>query len=447
MNNVRAISGAPARSRTRYGVLAFIFIITSINYADRASLSITASVMRKEFGIDAIEMGFIFSAFGFAYVLAQLPSGWLLDRIGARRMYALSLFLWSLFTFLLAGVGTVGGVMSVIPALLILRSLIGVAEAPAFPANAKIIATWFPTSERGTASAIVTSSTYFASAVFTPSMAWLVHLASWRAVYIVFGAGGMLLAAIWLKFARDPEHHPRITQSELEHIRAGGGVSPDAGEKVAPNRGLKSSLFVIRQLLANRMLIGIYLGQYCVNVLLYFFLTWFPVYLVQSRGMSIIQAGATATLPALCGFAGGVVGGSISDAMIRRGISLTVSRKTPIIGGMLLSMSMILCNYVVNDAAVVALMMLSFFGKGVGGLGWAVISDVAPREAMGISSSIFNIFGNVAGIVTPIAIGYIIGMTGSFDGALVFVVGNAAVAIFSYLVIVKDIRRVEIVRK
>lgn len=445
MNDTVEVAGETMRrTNVRYLVLVMIFIITSLNYADRASLSITASTMRAEFGINAIKMGYIFSAFGLTYVLAQLPSGWLLDRFGARRVYALSLFFWSLFTLLQGGVGVVGGAAAVIPALIALRCLVGLAEAPAFPANAKVVASWFPASERGTASAVVTSATYFAAAVFTPAMAWLTHMSGWRNVYLCFGVGGMLLALLWLKLMRDPVAHPRVNLAELEHISRGGGLIDAKAQKTAEHRGIKTTVGIVCQLMSRRMLLGIYLGQYCVNVLLYFFLTWFPIYLVQSRGMSILQAGIVTILPAVFGFAGGVAGGAFSDMLLRKGHSLTFARKLPIIAGMVLSMSMIVCNYVSADAAIVALMILSYFGKGFGGLGWAVISDVAPKEAVGVLGAIFNTFGNIAGIVTPIVIGYIVETTKSFNGALIFVSANALVAILSYAIIVKDIRRVNL---
>ncbi len=148
--------------------------------------------------------------------------------------------------------------------------------------------------------------------------------------------------------------------------------------------------------------------------------------------MTILSAGFVAALLAVAGFVGGILGGIVSDRMIKSGFSLSVARKTPIVCGMLLSMSMIVCNYVSADWIVIAMMSLAFFGKGVGALGWAVVSDTSPREAGGLSGGLFNTFGNVAGITTPIAIGYILQVTGSFAGALVFIGANAAVAILSY---------------
>jgi ACS family glucarate transporter-like MFS transporter len=194
------------------------------------------------------------------------------------------------------------------------------------------------------------------------------------------------------------------------------------------------------------MFVGIFLGQYCINALTYFFITWFPVYLVQARGMSILQAGFVASIPAICGFVGGVLGGVLSDFMLRMKYSLSVARKTPIVGGMLISMAMIACNYTDIQWVIVALMALSFFGKGIGALGWAVMSDTAPKEITGFAGGVFNMCGNLSSISTPIVIGYIIQGTGSFNWALVFVAANAAVAAISYLVIVGEIKRMVLVK-
>ena len=432
-----------APTRVRYLILLLIFAITTFNYADRATLSVTGSEMRAEFGFDAIRMGYIFSAFSWAYVLSQVPAGWLLDRFGARRVYAASIFLWSLFTLLQSTIGVLGSGAAAVTALFVLRFVMGAAEAPAFPANAKVVASWFPTKERGTASAIFNSAQYFAAVIFTPLMAWLTHAFGWHHVYIVMGVAGFLLALTWLKVMKNPANHPGVNKSELEHIEQGGGLI-HGHQTAADSRGGHARWSVMRQLLTNRMLLGVYLAQFCINVLTYFFLTWFPIYLVQARGMTILQAGLVASLPAICGFLGGVLGGVLSDTMIRHGHSLTVARKVPIVGGMLLSVCIIGCNYVDTDWLVVALMSLAFFGKGLGALGWAVVADTSLKEAIGLSGSIFNMFGNMAGIVTPIVIGYLVAQSGSFNGALAFVGVNALITIFSYLVIVRDIKRVEL---
>jgi len=436
---INAASAAKVQTRTRWMILAMLFVITTINYADRATISIAAPGIRKELGLDAVQMGFVFSAFAWSYVLAQLPGGWLLDRFGSKITYFFSIFLWSVFTMLTGAAGFLAGGAAV-AMLFTLRLLVGAAEAPSFPGNSRIASSWFPTNERGLAAAIFNSAQYFATVLFAPIMGWLVHSYGWHSVFYVMGALGIVMAFVWLKTIYAPKDHPSVSQSELKYIQEGGALVDLDGAQKAPSQ--VNTLAAIRELLGNRMLLGVYIGQYCITTLTYFFLTWFPVYLVQERHMTILKAGFVASLPAIAGFLGGVFGGWLSDRLAKSGYSLSVSRKVPIVIGMLLSMSMIACNYIETDMLVVAVMSLAFFGKGVGALGWAVVSDTSPKEAGGLSGALFNTFGNTAGITTPIVIGYIVQGTGSFAGALVYVGANAALAIFCYLFIVGDIKRV-----
>jgi ACS family glucarate transporter-like MFS transporter len=256
------------------------------------------------------------------------------------------------------------------------------------------------------------------------------------------GATGLSLLAVWLNTVYSPRGHPRLTANELDYIAsAGAQVDMDNGvhRPMPPLRWAQ-----IAQLLRSRMLIGVYIAQYCITTLTYFFLTWFPIYLVKQRGMSILTAGMVATLPAICGFIGGVLGGVLSDTLLKRGHSLTVARKAPIVVGMLLSTVIIACNFIQGDWLVVLFMSLAFFGKGIGALGWAVVADTSPKEMAGLSGALFNTFGNAAAITTPIVIGYIVAGSGSFAGALVFVAANAIGAVASYLLIVGTIHRLDL---
>jgi len=426
-------------TRIRYWIVLFLFLLTSVNYADRATLSIVGTALAKDLRLDSIAMGYVFSAFAWAYVVCQIPGGWLLDRFGSRRIYFWSIMLWSLFTLLQGFIGGLGA--AAIAVLFALRFLLGAAEAPSFPANARIVAAWFPTAERGTASAIFNSAQYFATVLFAPIMGWIAHTYGWAQVFWFMGAVGLVFAAVWPRLIHGPREHPRVNAAEIAHIERGGGLV-DLDRKGAASAPVRWS--ILAQLLRNRMLLGIYFGQYCITTLTWFFLTWFPIYLVKDRGMSILQVGFVAVLPALCGFIGGILGGWFSDRLLRRGHSLTVARKIPIVAGLLLSVSMVACNYVETESAVIFFMSLAFFGKGVGALGWAVISDTSPKSVTGLCGGLFNTFGNTAGIVTPIAIGYILHATGSFNWALVYVSAHAAFAVASYLIVVGEIKRVEL---
>jgi ACS family glucarate transporter-like MFS transporter len=441
--NPRAVAASAKKTNVRWIVVAVLFFITIINYADRATISLAGPAMAKELGFDAVTMGYIFSAFGWAYVIFQLPGGWLLDKFGSKKVYAFSIFFWSLFTLLVGAVGFFTGLLAVV-ILFSLRFLVGAAEAPSFPANSRIVAAWFPANERGTAAAIFNSAQYAATVIFAPLMGWLIHSFGWHWVFAVMGVLGMLYVLIWNKLINDPKDHPMANAAEVNYIEAGGGlVSMDQAVK-AGGKQEGPNLAYIKQLLSSRMLVGIYIAQYCINALTYFFITWFPVYLVQEKHMTILKAGFVAAIPAICGFVGGVLGGIISDFMLRRGFSLTAARKTPIVAGMLLSMAMVICNYVSAEAAVIFFMSLSFFGKGIGALGWAVNSDTAPKQIAGLSGGVLNVCGNLSSITTPIAIGYIIQSTGSFNGALVYVVAHAFIAMICYLFVVGKIERLQL---
>jgi ACS family glucarate transporter-like MFS transporter len=432
------------KTNFRWWIVVLLFTVTAVNYADRAALSIAGPVISKELAINAAQMGFIFSAFGWAYVLFQLPGGWLLDRFGSKTIYGLSILTWSLVTILQGFVGFFSGVVA-IAVLFALRFAVGVAESPSFPGNSRVVAAWFPAQERATASAIFNSAQYFATVIFAPLMGWITHALGWPWVFGVMGGIGIVIAGLWMKVIAAPSAHPRVNQAEVDYIAAGGGlVNMDATGAAKSNQPAKWDY--IRQMFGNRMLVGIFLGQFCINAITYFFITWFPVYLVQARGMSILNAGFIAAVPAICGFVGGLLGGVISDFLLRRGYSLTAARKTPIVAGMVLSMAMIACNYTDVQWVIVALMALAFFGKGVGALGWAVMSDCAPKEITGLAGGVFNMCGNLSSISTPIVIGYIIQLSGSFNGALVFVAANSLIAAVSYLVVVGEIKRMVLVK-
>jgi MFS transporter, ACS family, glucarate transporter len=436
-------SPAAPPTRARYLIILVLFLVTTINYADRATLSIVGSDLSRDLGLDAVTLGYLLSAFSWSYVALQLPGGWLLDRLGSRRVYRWSLLGWSVFTIAQAGVGLLGVARVAAATLFGLRLGLGAAEAPSFPANSRLVAVWFPTAERGLASAIFNAAQYFSTVLFYPVMGAVTHAFGWPWVFVLMGSTGLIFGLAWNRLVYEPADHPRANAAEVEHIRAGGGLV-DLDQGTARQTAAPSRPGLILELLRQRMLIGIFLGQYCINVLTWFFLTWFPIYLVKERGMSILQVGFVAVLPALCGFIGGVLGGWISDTLLRRGVPLSTARKVPIVAGLLLSTIIVGCNYVSAQWAVMVLMSLAFFGKGVGALGWAVMADVAPREATGLAGGLFNMCGNLAGIVTPIVIGYILQNTGSFEGALVYVGVHALLAVVSFVAIVGDIRRIEL---
>ncbi|HTW79467.1 MAG TPA: MFS transporter [Terracidiphilus sp.] len=429
------------QTRIRYLIICILFAVSCFSFADRAALSQAASAMPKDMQLNAERMGYLLSAFGWAYALGQLPSGGLLDRFGSKRVYGISIILWSLFAFLTGCSGYLKASF-VFTAIVVLRVLSGLAQSPVFPGNGRIVAAWFPTSERGRASAIFNSAQYFALPIFAPLFGWLIYRAGWQSCFWFMGLLGGMLTLVWFTNIYGAKEHPRISPAEVRLIESGGGlVNTDAQASAKKNT---LTWATVKLLLSYRMLVGVYIGQYCINTLTWFFLTWFPLYLAQARHISVLKLGFFAAVPGLCGGVGGILGGVISDRLLLSGCSLSLARKLPIMAGMALSMTMVACNYAHSQSVMLLWMSISFFGKGIGALGWTVISDTSPRGMVGMNGAVFNLFGNTAGITTPLIIGYIVAKTHSYNGALIFVSLIAFCAILSYGPIVGEIKRIEL---
>jgi ACS family glucarate transporter-like MFS transporter len=388
-------------------------------------------------------MGYLFSAFSWAYVLGQLPAGALLDRFGSKNVYGTGIVLWSICAFLTGFTGYLAA-SAAFTAIFVLRLLSGFAQAPVFPGNGRIVASWFPTAERGRASAIFNSSQYFALPIFAPIFGWIAHRYGWECCFWFMGTLGIALTIVWFRNIYGVRQHPRISIAEIETIERGGGLVNTDQDRSLTVRSNPFTWNTVKLLLSHRMLVGIYIGQYCITTLTWFFLTWFPVYLAQARHLSILNVGLAAAVPGLCGGFGGILGGVISDGFLRRGYSLSFARKAPIMAGMALSMTMIACNYARAQSIMLLCMSIAFFGKGIGAMGWTVISDTSPKGLVGMNGALFNFIGNLAGITTPIIIGYLVQKTGSFDDVLIFVSLAALGAIVSYGPIVGEIKRLEL---
>ncbi len=431
------------QTRIRYLIIGILFAVTCFSYGDRVALSIAGAAMTKDVHLDPIKLGYLFSGFSWAYVLGQLPSGGLLDRFGSKNVYGISIIVWSICAFLTGFAGYLAA-SAAFTAIFVLRLISGFAQAPVFPGNGRIVASWFPTAERGRASAIFNSAQYFALLVFAPIFGWISHVAGWKSCFWFMGILGFTLTLVWFTNIYGVLQHPRISRAEIETIERGGGLVNTDQDNKGSSKGNLLTWATIRMLLSHRMLVGIYLGQYCITTLTWFFLTWFPIYLSQARHMSILKVGFAAAVPGLCGGFGGILGGVISDKLLSRGRSLSFARKAPIMAGMALSTTMIACNYAQAQSVMLALMSISFFGKGIGALGWTVISDTSPKGMVGINGALFNLIGNMAGISTPIIIGYLVEKTGSFNDVLIFVSLTALCAIVSYGPIVGEIKRLDV---
>jgi ACS family D-galactonate transporter-like MFS transporter len=431
--------GAMRRSKARYRILGLLAIGTMINYLDRTVLGIAAPQLTKELGINAALMGVVFSAFSWSYVVAQIPGGVFLDRFGSKFTYWISMTLWSLCTL-------AQGFISGVGALFACRLGLGAAESPCFPTNSRVVATWFPQSERAFATGTYTVGEYIGLAFFSPFLFALMGAYGWRSLFYVVGGVGVAFGVVWWFLYREPHEHPAANRAELDYIEAGGGLARHE-RKAEAQQEVKKQGFDWRmagQLVRRRQLAGICLGQFAGNSTLVFFLTWFPTYLATERHMGWLKIGFFAIMPFIAASVGVMFGGTFSDWMLRRGVSANVARKLPIIAGLLLASSIILANFVESNVAVIAILSVAFFAQGMAALGWTLVSDIAPAGMLGLTGGIFNLAANLAGIVTPLVVGLIVGATGSFVWALVFIGVIALIGAASYIFIVGDIKRIEL---
>ncbi len=419
------------RTRVRFFILGLLTIGTMINYLDRTVLGIAAPSLTKDLGISAATMGIVFSAFSWTYAAMQIPGGIFLDRFGTKLTYFLSLTFWSLSTLL-------HGLATNLASLLTFRFALGVSEAPCFPTNSRVVATWFPQQERAFATGVYTVGEYVGLAFLSPLLFWILGSFGWRALFVVVGIAGILFGLIWWRAYREPHESSTVNQAELDYIAAGGGIVTQTSAKA------KFEWRLVGQLLRFRQLVGICIGQFAGNSTLVFFLTWFPTYLATERHMGWLKIGFFAVLPFIAASIGVLFGGWWSDRMLKRGHSANIARKLPIITGLLLASVIVTANYVDSDYVVIGILSLAFFAQGMAALGWTLVSDIAPKGLLGLTGGIFNFAANLAGIITPLVIGFIVAATGSFVGALMFIAIVALIGAFSYIFIVGDIHRIEL---
>jgi ACS family D-galactonate transporter-like MFS transporter len=323
--------------------------------------------------------------------------------------------------------------------LVILRLAVGALEAPAYPINNRVVTTWFPERERASAIGFYTSGQFVGLAFLTPALIYLQQHLGWHMVFVVTGAIGLLWAVVWYALYREPREHRGANPAEIALIAQGGGLV-DLATKIRPRS--KFEWADLRAVLNKRKLWGVYLGQFFLNSTLWFFLTWFPTYLVKYRGMDFIKAGFLASLPFLAAFLGVVSSGLLSDFLVRRGCSLGFARKMPIISGLLISSSIVGANYVQSPALIIACLSLAFFGNGLASITWSLVSALAPERLLGLTGGMFNFVGNLASVSVPIMIGYLV-KGDNFAPAITYIAVTALLGALCYGFMVGKVERIQ----
>ncbi|MDW0117479.1 MFS transporter [Sporosarcina thermotolerans] len=413
------------KTNARWLVVALLFVATTINYMDRAILGVAGPAMMEDLSLTPVQFGLLGSAFFWSYALMQIPVGMIVDRLGARLTYSIAIVWWSLCT-IFTGFGRSLG------ALIGIRVLMGIGEAPAFPTNTRVISDWLPSHERGIANGIFNSGTAIGIGMSTPLLAWVIQNWGWQAAFVVVGAIGFIWLAFWLiYFKNQPKDSTLANEAEVAYIKA-----DESETEKAP--ALNISPF---KLLKFKNVYPLLYGLFAHNYLTYLMMTWLPIYLVTERDMNLINAGFFTMLPWIMSFFGNILGGFLSDGLIKRGWNSIKARKTILGIGMLFPL--LLIPTIFAESAVMAIVYISIAigGEGIAaGILWATVSDVAPKGAEGKLAGLQNFIGNLAGWIAPVATGVLVAKLNNFDIALIIPVIICLVASVGYLFVLKNER-------
>ncbi|SAL80415.1 MFS transporter [Caballeronia telluris] len=422
--DVSAVQGAKITS-VRWKIFLLLLLLVSINYIDRAALSVAMPAISQEFNLTPERQGLILSSFFWTYLFMQVPSGMLADRLKPRALIAVATIGWGAFQAL-------GAMCTGWFALLLTRLGLGITEAPIYPGGGKLNALWLTQNEKTRGASIVDAGSALGSGVGAIVVAALMTwLGSWRAAFVVAGVGTILCGIwAWWYIRNTPREHPSISQAEIDFIERAHAEEDARDPKVAAGGSLL-------RFFAFRSVWGMCATHTCTNLIFFGLMTWLPTYLYKVHGFDLKSLGGATFLIFFAGFVGEVIAGSIADKWKAAGAgSNLVYRSMQIIGAFAVALSMLGVAYVRDPIAVVSLLCVSlFFLRWCGGCNWATPAMLATRARAGTLNGIMNFVGNIAGIFVPIFIGYIVQTTGSYFLALMFFVAVAAVQMLAALVI------------
>ena len=389
---------APARaSRGRWYVLLLISVMYLITYLDRVNISTAAPEISKEFGFDKVTMGYIFSAFVWAYAIFQVPGGWLSDRFGARGVLTGVVTYWSIMTA--ATASAFSGL-----SFIVVRFLFGVGEAGAFPGATRAMQLWYPRRERGLVQGVTHSASRFGAAIAPPIVVLIMSDLGWRPVFYICGGVGILWSLWWaLTYRNLPEEHALVNRGELEQIR---GL--DAGGAIRPPPIEKQTNVPWATLVRSGNMWAIMLAYFTYVYCLWIFLSWLPSYLIEARHFTLIKVGVFASLPLFAGVIGDTVGGLATDWLLNKTGSARIGRRVVAIVGLLGCAVCIVPAALTEDAytAVYGLTASMFFLEFTIGPSWAVPMDTGGKYS-GTVSGMMNMAGNIGGALSPIVFGFL----------------------------------------
>src|SRR4051812_20545231 len=400
--------------------LALLVIAGVVNYIDRATLAVANPLIREELGLSIADMGYLLSAFLWAYAFAQLPTGAMVDRIGPRILLALGLSLWSLAQL-------VGGVVQSFNQFFAARLMLGVGEAPQFPTGARVVRDWFNQRDRGLATGVFNCASSLGTAIAVPLLTFLMLSFGWRAMFIIMGIAGLIVAALWYALYRNPQD---VALTADENLYRTDGDPPGLRTKVTFREW--------KLLFRFRSTWGMVFGYFGCIYLTWIYTAWLPGYLEIERHMSVKSTGWAAALPFACGVIGGIFGGYVADLLVRRGVAPLRSRSLPAAICLLgTAICTVAAAYVSSNALAIAFISLSLFLVYMTSTcAWAMSSVAVPTNCTASIGAVQNFGGYLGGALAPTVTGLIVQHTGSFIPALVVgaLIGVASAGCYLFVV-------------
>lgn len=423
------------KTNYRFVVLAIIFAVYAINYADRTNIGAVLPFIIDEFHINNFEAGAIASMFFLGYAISQIPAGFFIAKRGTRGLVALSIFGFSAFTWLMGTVSSVFG-------LKLVRLGLGLSEGPCPVGLASSINNWFPAKEKATATGVYIAATMFAPIIVPPLAVWIAVTWGWRWVFYSFAIPGIVIAVVWYLFVKSKPSESRfVSESELTVINDGAGAQEKSRENIqlAPKFATLDKLIRVKKLapidtvkglFTSKNILGDCLAYFMMVSVLYGLLTWIPLYLVKEKGFDFMSMGLVASMPCIGGFVGAIGGGYISDKLLgrRRKPTMIFTAISTVI------MMVIMLNIPQNTMAVCAgLFMVGLCLN----IGWPAFTAygmaVSDSKTYPIASSIINSGGNLGGFVSPMVAGFLLDSTGSFNSVFTYFGACAAIGLIVIL--------------
>ncbi len=419
-----AMRGHSARTRRRWRIGWLLGLGVLINYFDRVNLSVSHDALIGAFGISDVAFGYLSGAYNWTYALCQLPIGVVLDRLGVKKIGRISTFIWSVASFGAA-------VTPNLPGFFAARFVLGVGEAPTFPANAKAVGHWFPRQERSFATSLFDAAAKFAPAIGVPLIGGLLLWLGWRISFAATGLVSLLYFALFFAVYREPEEDAALKAEELALIR---GQASDPGAASARAQSLW-------ELLGQRKVLGLAIGFGSYNYVFYLLLTWLPSYLSSALHVDLLHSFVYTGVPWLVATATDLaIGGLLVDGLIQRGWNASRVRMTVLVTGTACGLGIFGCGWAHTPAQALAWISLSIGGLSAAApVGWSVPSLIAPRASVGRVGGILNFSNQISGIAAPIVTGYMVEARHAFGMAFAVAAAYLVVGIGAYLVLLRDV--------